>query len=459
MTDIGKAAYDLALNNASKLLDYAWNLDKGLRNWNIAKAKSVALNTQPNIVFLGDSITAATGATTSDSGFVGLIRNAMQMSTGLAGHGFVCENVFIPDGTWTTFNSGTNLKTYKATPASNSVSFKDFIKSVDVIYSTYPDGGTATIKIDGSTVGTINCNGAQSYHNVATFTVSNASPHTLQVVPATSGNTYIEGFNCYSGTSGLLVHRVGHAGIKCADYINSADIIASTSAFNPMLTAIMLGTNDSGVIDIPTYTARLDAIVKQALTTGDVLIMSMGDRSDGKTSNPPYSAYVDAQKQVAITNNTAYLSIYDRWNRDYTWANNKGLMFDTVHPNQAGHADIAEALRTVLSIAFPVSGVWRIHYDVQYPYGDVEMVNAPANLRTSDVVLTGLHAKRIDVAVSLNATSLVVNNSTSDGSYAVTVAPNWNTTYWITGKGYAGFTINFGTAAPSGATLDWTITR
>ena len=41
---------------------------------------------------------------------------------------------------------------------------------------------------------------------------------------------------------------------------------------------------------------------------------------------------------------------------------------------------------------------------------------------------------------------------------AVYVTPQWNTTVWITGKTTTGFTINFGTAAPTGGSaLDWVI--
>jgi len=41
---------------------------------------------------------------------------------------------------------------------------------------------------------------------------------------------------------------------------------------------------------------------------------------------------------------------------------------------------------------------------------------------------------------------------------AVYVTPQWNTTVWITGKTTTGFTINFGTAAPTGGSyVDWVI--
>lgn len=46
-----------------------------------------------------------------------------------------------------------------------------------------------------------------------------------------------------------------------------------------------------------------------------------------------------------------------------------------------------------------------------------------------------------------------------DTSYGVIVTPSWLTTVRVTSKTTAGFTIDFGTAAPSGATVDWFLVR
>ena len=65
-----------------------------------------------------------------------------------------------------------------------------------------------------------------------------------------------------------------------------------------------------------------------------------------------------------------------------------------------------------------------------------------------------------NVAVAAGATSLAVSLSVilPSTNYAVYVTPQWNTSYWITGKTTTGFTINFGTAAPTGGSaLDWVI--
>jgi len=65
-----------------------------------------------------------------------------------------------------------------------------------------------------------------------------------------------------------------------------------------------------------------------------------------------------------------------------------------------------------------------------------------------------------NVAVAAGATSLAVTLSTTlpNTNYAVYVTPQWNTSVWVTGKTTTGFTINFGTAAPTGGSyVDWMI--
>ena len=65
-----------------------------------------------------------------------------------------------------------------------------------------------------------------------------------------------------------------------------------------------------------------------------------------------------------------------------------------------------------------------------------------------------------NIAVAAGATSLAVSLPVTlpNTNYAVYVTPQWNTSVWITGKTTTGFTINFGTAAPTGGSaLDWVI--
>ncbi|MEW5797310.1 MAG: hypothetical protein AB1772_13270 [Candidatus Zixiibacteriota bacterium] len=62
------------------------------------------------------------------------------------------------------------------------------------------------------------------------------------------------------------------------------------------------------------------------------------------------------------------------------------------------------------------------------------------------------------VAVSEGNTSLEVAELTAtDTNYSVFATPSWDTSVWVAAKTTGGFTIQFSTAAPAGATVDWLI--
>jgi hypothetical protein len=60
-------------------------------------------------------------------------------------------------------------------------------------------------------------------------------------------------------------------------------------------------------------------------------------------------------------------------------------------------------------------------------------------------------------AVTAAASSVAVTfpRTEVDASYGVVATPNWGTTVWVTNKTTTGCTINFGTAAPASATVDF----
>jgi len=59
------------------------------------------------------------------------------------------------------------------------------------------------------------------------------------------------------------------------------------------------------------------------------------------------------------------------------------------------------------------------------------------------------------VTVPSGATYIDIPDADIDDNYTVIVEVNWNTTVYITNKASGGFRINFGTSAPSGATVRW----
>ena len=63
----------------------------------------------------------------------------------------------------------------------------------------------------------------------------------------------------------------------------------------------------------------------------------------------------------------------------------------------------------------------------------------------------------IATAVTATATTVTITlpKTEDDANYGVVAVPNWGTTVFVTGKTTSQFVINFGTAAPASATVDW----
>ena len=73
-----------------------------------------------------------------------------------------------------------------------------------------------------------------------------------------------------------------------------------------------------------------------------------------------------------------------------------------------------------------------------------------------------LRQKGVNVAVAEGLTSINITLPVSeeDADYGVLVTPHWDTSVWITNKTTSGFTVNFGTAAPTGGSyIDWFVYR
>lgn len=71
----------------------------------------------------------------------------------------------------------------------------------------------------------------------------------------------------------------------------------------------------------------------------------------------------------------------------------------------------------------------------------------------------------VGVAVAVTAAAVTKAIAFADGknepdaAYGVLVTPSWLTTWRVTAKALTGFTVDFGTAAPANATIDYAVIR
>ncbi|HEX3568555.1 MAG TPA: hypothetical protein VHT70_02665 [Candidatus Saccharimonadales bacterium] len=93
------------------------------------------------------------------------------------------------------------------------------------------------------------------------------------------------------------------------------------------------------------------------------------------------------------------------------------------------------------------------------PVAKVDVAGSPTF--TGPTVSLSNNVRGIATAITNGASSVAITFATaqSDTNYAVICTPNYNTTCYVTNQTSAGFTINFGTAAGSGATVHWLVVR
>ncbi len=85
-------------------------------------------------------------------------------------------------------------------------------------------------------------------------------------------------------------------------------------------------------------------------------------------------------------------------------------------------------------------------------------VNESATFNGSIAFSANTRGKNETVVQTQNIQT-ITGKTYSDNDYSVLCTPNYNTTCFVTDKTSTGFTLNFGTAAPTGAKVDWIVVR
>jgi len=340
----------------------------GLRKWRAALASMKAgVTPKINLNIIGDSITEGMGTTDfRTKSYTNLVRIALAAKYGDVGNGLIPS--WHPDsniaGTpwWTYAGTGwTNEATFgltmlcKRSQTSGDTATISFNGTgIKFLFLRGSACGTCTIAIDGGAPTSYNfANGTTEYANVTTISGLANGAHTAVITSTVAAGKYIWLIGAYEikGTTGVQVNMCGRYGTQTASSYPDPSLQVSINHFQPKLTLVALLSNDfAGSIPVDNYKARLQAIVTRALTTGDVMLMSLGHRN--ATSTYPQKDYADMMRTVADENNIAYLDLFNRWGGGLgatagITAKNLGLM-DDVHPTDAGAQDIAAAILKVI---------------------------------------------------------------------------------------------------------------
>lgn len=329
-----------------------------------ALAKAAAGVALGNIGFVGDSTVAGTngGNTPAATAWPVIFRN---MLSGLgypsAGSGFVAayRAASASDSRWT-YGAGWGGVNGISSRVGNSTTTNALVfTSVEtgtqthVYYSNA--GGPFTVSIDGGAPVTVTPTGASTM-GVLTATGLADTTHTISIV-RTSGTVEVFGVEIRKATTGVRIYNAGIAGAKIASLADAtwtsvAQTVAGGAASQFTADAIFLccEINDmtgggGSVVDAATYKTQMQTAITNLKVNGASVVLIAAN----PVQTGDFTAYTKALYDLADTNDLPLIDLQDRWG-NYTTANARGMMGDTIHPSPAGNAEIARAIVTALAI-------------------------------------------------------------------------------------------------------------
>lgn len=354
---------------------YGYNIDSAL-----PKYKNALKNTKSQkvrIYCIGESNTRGEYASDEvNKSWVGVMKSSLQNKYGNAGEGFIniYEGHLHPGtkGRWT-LGEGWTVAGALNTVTTNVGGFGGCFgnsnnntspvtltftgTNLDLLYSKSTKGGTASVTIDGTEVGTINCFGETlSFSHIASYSGLSDTTHTLVVTPNTTFRVYIEGAIASSNAEGIEVDKIAISS-KGAGYFNSDLQKRSWDALPaPELVLLSFGLNEAAN-DVPVeeYKANMIGLATYWQERGsNVCIVPNQKPADSWTTNWP--AYVNAQYEIADSYNTAIIDTYKAFYEDYTKAQQEGLFgmgandysggsgTNTGHPSDKGYKYIGDII-------------------------------------------------------------------------------------------------------------------
>lgn len=347
------------------------NADSGLKNWRNAQNRlNNGENTIFNINFIGDSITDGIGSGTTcaqidQNSFVGLLRTKLQNKYGDTGFGFVNTMLHtggspITDGpTWAfsggilgdyNLSYGVDTMCWRSTTVGDTATLNFNGNGIVILTSAWTNGASFNYSIDGGNAVTVtpySSTNNQCYPTV----ISGLSDgdHSIVITKLNTASFYLIGAYPLKGTKGMRINNMGKRGAVVYYATVAGALPSEFSYWGPVLSVLTYSANDYiGSTNVASFKSSMQTLITEAKKYGDVLLLPIG--LNPTSYSPPLSSYVNAMKDLAISNNCVFIDMYRKWGADWTYAKNMMSFYSSdVHPTIAGHADIANTILKVIN--------------------------------------------------------------------------------------------------------------
>lgn len=342
-----------------------------LKKWRAGLSRVVSKTGNAKIMCVGDSTTFGTGAGTGTNAQVGSralswpVRLAELLSKNFNTNGnlsfnynggmSVTPNEYSPlQSAGAGWGQSTQTLTgghFRNSTTTNDLSFtiNQSIDRVKVIYAQGTAYGSFTVKINGTTVSTVNAgvNPAKEMSTVISFAAS-TSPTTI-TINRVSGTCDIAGVDAYLSTDPvLMVTNAGFHGAKASNFINTANYAAANSdvhiAHAADLLILMLTINDSNQnTAISTYRANMTAFLNVATQQSSVLLMTGFPSNTTNATNGTLQNFINVNYELADQFDIPLLDMNERFG-SYAEMNAVIPYADSTHLTSVGYADAATAV-------------------------------------------------------------------------------------------------------------------
>lgn len=325
--------------------------------WSAAYTRAAAGSGQAHVVCFGDSLSQGfyADAPYYVNGFAGWLGTELATRTGqTAGTGIIpaYEEFTITDartssaGTWTASTSGFFADGKVANASGDTYTLGPITCTGFRIWYAVGAGGAWTATVDGGAANNYTCAGTASVQ-IAALDFASGS-HTLVI--AGSGDLHLLAVEAVNNTTqGVKVSRLAKGSQECSTFVADASATSSRQCYlltDPDLAIIEFGLNEALLgTTTATFKTHLTTLATDMINLGaSVLIVAAPPPNTATIAEATWTTFRVAMEEVATALSCGFLDMVDYW-PSYA-ANSAFYYYDNVHPNQAGHIDMARAIIT-----------------------------------------------------------------------------------------------------------------